>query len=134
MRKSITLALFALCLLAGLGLVESRLVAVQTHPSAEPALHDQVDRTQLWFDDRFAPKSPLRDLPPISALHDQPLELRTLGDTPNDSPGTNAPYADQIRALTPLLNLSSDAIPLSRSLGTARHWPRSGIDARQQAG
>ena len=88
MRKSITLALFALFLLAGLGFVESRLVSVQTHPQAQdptvPAL------SQPWADDRFAPSLPAHEPVPLEFWHldkgDSLLEPRSALDVASASP------------------------------------------------
>lgn len=132
MRKSITLALFALFLLAGLGFVESRLVSVQTHPQAQDPTAPRL--SQPWADDRFAPAVP--------AHEPAPLEFWRLNKS--DSLPEPRSTLDVVSALAlvdlPLLNLtlaptlSRAALRQSRSLGAARTWPRNGIDARQQAG
>lgn len=132
MRKSITLALFALFLLAGLGFVESRLVSVQTHPQAQdptvPAL------SQPWADDRFAPSLPAHEPVPLEFWRlnkgDALPEPRSALDVASALSLIDLPFLNL--TLTP--TLSRAALRQSRSLGAARAWPRNGIDARQQAG
>ena len=130
MRKSITLALFALFLLAGLGFVESRQVEVHIHPHAESSRGP--DLSQPWADDRFVPS-----LPPTKPIEPERWHLNSADPLPE--PRTQLDIANTLANLSahrllPALNLSRAAIRQSRSLGTARTWPRNGIDARQQAG
>ena len=130
MRKSITLALFALFLLAGLGFVESRLVAVHIHPHADSSQFPEL--SQPWADDRWVPSTPpLRPVAPeLWHLNSGDLlpEPRLQWDMAN---GLTNLWA--LKRL-PALNLSRAVIRQSRHHGTARTWPRNGIDARQQAG
>lgn len=132
MRKSITLALFALFLLVGLGLFESHLVAVQTHPHAQGQAVPPL--TQPWADDHFAPSIPAHEPAPLELWRlnqgDSLLEPRSPLDTTSALVLVDLPHL----LLTLAPTLSRAAIRQSRSLGNARAWPRNGIDARQQAG
>ena len=148
MRKSITRALLAFCLLSALGFAELHVLALgevhrdnlQRLLAHQAALApEEADRPLHWLDDCFAPQPPSYALTQnnlwlVNKDHghlvprwksQSGIELPNLGVTTSALP-------DQ-----PLLSaslLSPRAVRQSRSLATSRYWYRNGIDAWRQAG
>lgn len=150
MRKSITRALLAFCLLSAFGFAELRVFAIDA-AQRDSALHlfahqqaaigaQESDRPLHWLDDRFAPQPPLHSnsqsylwLLNSGDGHFEPrwkrhvaTDLASLGLYPQDL----LPDHAQTCART----LPDRDLRQSRSLAASRYWYRTGIDAWQQAG
>lgn len=149
MRKSITRALLAFCLLSALGFAELHVLALgeahrdnlQRLLAHQAALApEEADRPLHWLDDCFAPQPPSYALTQSNLWlvnkdhgHLVPrwksqagVDLSDLGLIPS------ARSTDQ-----PLLfasELPQRTLRQSRSLATSRYWYRTGIDAWRQAG